>query len=183
MIAASRPWSLGDPRPSRLRRGLLTTVFAALVAAATVGAADSTPTLHPKARALPFTHQGPFVATADGGVLGMDAKNAWRSDDEGRTWSASALFAEPEKFAVSNERALLRTREGVIVSAWMNGAERRQPKSWRWGDKDVSWREFVLPTYACRSLDDGKTWEPPVKLLIGNWIFRGIGSGRGLWGG
>jgi lysophospholipase L1-like esterase len=164
MIAASRHRSLGEPRPSGLRRGLLTTVFAALVGAATVGAADSTPTLHPRARALPFTHQGPFVATADGGVLGMDAKNAWRSNDEGRTWSASALFADPEKFAVSNERALLRTREGVIVSAWMNGAERRQPKSWRWGDKDVSWREFVLPTYACRSLDDGKTWEPPVKL-------------------
>ena len=127
-------------------------------------AADPSPHLHPKAAALPFTQQGPFVTTADGGVLCMDAKNALRSGDEGRTWNSSALFAEPAKYSVSNERALLRTREGVILSAWMNGAERRQPKDWRWGEKDVSWRDFVLPTYSCRSLDDGKTWETPVKL-------------------
>jgi lysophospholipase L1-like esterase len=127
-------------------------------------AADSSLSLHPKASVLPFTHQGPFVTTADGGVLCMDAKNALRSSDDGKTWSSSALFAEPARFTVSNERALLRTREGVIISAWMNGSERKQPQGWRWGDKDVSWREFVLPTYTCRSLDDGKTWELPVKL-------------------
>ena len=126
-------------------------------------AADA-PTLHPKASALPFTHQGPFVTTADGGALCIDLKNALRSTDEGRTWTSTPLFADPAKFAVSNERALLRTREGVIISAWMNGAERKQPKGWRWGEKDVSWKEFVLPTYTCRSTDDGKTWETPVKL-------------------
>ena len=126
-------------------------------------AADA-PTLHPKASALPFTHQGPFVTTADGGALCIDLKNALRSTDEGRTWTSTPLFADPAKFAVSNERALLRTREGVIISAWMNCAERKQPKGWRWGEKDVSWKEFVLPTYTCRSTDDGKTWETPVKL-------------------
>jgi hypothetical protein len=138
-----------------------------LIAALSIAAAataDSQPQLHPKGSALPFTHQGPFVTTADGGTLCTDSKNALRSGDEGRTWSCTPLFADPAKFSVSNERALLRTREGVILSAWMNGAERRQPKGWRWGDKDVSWREFVLPTYMCRSTDDGRTWEPPVKL-------------------
>ncbi len=94
----------------------------------------------------------------------MDAKNALRSSDEGRTWTSAPLFSEPAKFNVSNERALLRTREGVIISAWMNGAERKQPNGWRWGDKSVSWKEFVLPTYTFRSADDGKTWEAPVKL-------------------
>jgi hypothetical protein len=73
-------------------------------------AADA-PTLHPKASALPFTHQGPFVTTADGGVLCIDSKNALRSTDEGRTWTNTPLFADPAKFHVSNERALLRTRE------------------------------------------------------------------------
>ncbi|MEO6741203.1 MAG: GDSL-type esterase/lipase family protein [Chthoniobacteraceae bacterium] len=131
---------------------------------ATALCAHSAPLLHPKAAPLPFAHQGPFVTTADGGVVCMDSKNALRSADEGRTWTSSALFAQPEKFSVSNERALLRTREGVIISAWMNGAERKEPKGWRWGDKDVSWRDFVLPTYTCRSADDGKTWETPVKL-------------------
>jgi len=134
-----------------------------LLTAGAALAAD-TPVLHPKASALPFTHQGPFVSTAEDGVLCVDAKNALRSSDEGRTWDSAPLFAEPAKFTVSSERALLRTREGVVISAWMNLAERSQPKDWRWGEKDVSWKDFVLPTYSCRSTDDGKTWETPVKL-------------------
>ena len=130
---------------------------------ATAFAADS-PTLHPKAAKLPFTNQGPFVTTPEGGVLCIDAKTALRSTDEGRTWSSTPLFAQPAKFNVSNERALLRTREGVIISAWMNGAERKEPKGWHWGEPGVDWKAFVLPTYSCRSTDDGKTWEKPVLL-------------------
>lgn len=130
---------------------------------ATAFAADS-PTLHPKAAKLPFTHQGPFVTTPEGGVLCIDAKTALRSTDEGRTWSSTPLFAQPAKFNVSNERALLRTREGIIISAWMNGAERKEPKGWHWGEPGVDWKAFVLPTYSCRSTDDGKTWEKPVLL-------------------
>jgi len=137
--------------------------FLLLICATTSLAADA-PTLHPKASALPFTHQGPFVATAAGGVICVDAKNALLSTDEGLSWTKTPLFSEPAKFTVSSERALLRTREGVIISSWMNLAERAQPKGWRWGEKAVSWQEFVLPTYTCRSTDDGQTWEPPVKL-------------------
>ena len=137
--------------------------FLLLLSAATSFAADS-PTLHPKAAALPFTHQGPFVTAADGGVLCIDAKNTLSSTDEGRTWSSTPLFAEAAKFNVSNERALLRTREGVIISAWMNGAERKEPKGWHWGEPGVDWKAFVLPTYSRRSTDDGKTWEKPVLL-------------------
>ena len=104
-----------------------------LLVASTLAAAES-PTLHPKASALPHTHQGPFVTTADGGILCCDTKTALRSTDEGRTWTSSPLFADPSKFAVSNERALLRTREGVIIAAWMNGAERKAPQGWHWGE-------------------------------------------------
>lgn len=126
--------------------------------------AAESPQLHPKASALPHTHQGPFVTTADGGVLCIDNKNALRSTDEGRSWSKTPLFADPAKFSVSAERALLRTREGVIVSAWMNGKEMKTPPGWHWGEASVKWTDFILPTYTCRSTDDGKTWEPPVKL-------------------
>lgn len=135
---------------------LLLTTLGALVADA--------PVLHPKATALLSTQQGPFVSTKDGGVLCIDAKEALRSADEGKTWSSTPLFREPTKFNVSNERALLRTHEGVIISAWMNGAERKAPAGWHWGERGASWKDFVLPTYTCRSLDDGKTWEAPVKL-------------------
>lgn len=136
---------------------------AVLLFIGSVFAADA-PVLHPKATALPHTQQGPFVTTADGSVLCIDAKNALRSADEGRTWIATPLFPEPKKFTVSNERALLRTREGVIVSAWMNGAERKAPKGWHWGEVSAKWTDFILPTYTCSSTDDGKTWEAPVKL-------------------
>lgn len=134
-----------------------------LCLAVALRAADS-PKLHPKAAALPHTQQGPFVTTADGGVLCIDTKNALRSLDEGRTWTTSPLFADPSKFAVSNERALLRTREGVVISAWMNGAERKQPPGWHWGESSVKWTDFILPTYTSRSTNDGKTWETPLKL-------------------
>lgn len=127
-------------------------------------AADSDPILHPKAHRLPFNHQGPFVTTADGGVLCIDAQNALHSSDDGKTWKTTPLFRESKKYNVSNERALLRTREGVIVSAWMNGAERGAPKGWHWGEPSAKWQDFILPTYVSRSLDDGKTWEEPIKL-------------------
>lgn len=97
-------------------------------------------------------------------MLCINGKNALHSSDEGRTWTQTPLFADPASFTVSNERALLRTREGVIISAWMNLAERSQPKGWHWGESRVQWTDFILPTYTCRSSDDGKTWEQPVKL-------------------
>jgi len=120
--------------------------------------------LHPAGKSLPFTHQGPFVTTGDGAILCLEAKTALRSTDEGRSWTATPLFAEAAKCTVSNERALLRTREGVIIAAFMNLVEKRAPKDWRWGESGVDWREFVLPTCTIRSTDEGNTWEPPVTL-------------------
>lgn len=130
--------------------------------AGTLAAAD--PVLHPAGEKLPFTHQGPFVTTGDGAILCLEGKAALRSTDEGRTWSSTPLFKDAAKHTVSSERALLRTREGVIVTAFMNLVERRAPKDWRWGEPGVDWREFVLPTCTMRSVDEGKTWETPVKL-------------------
>ena len=124
----------------------------------------SAPAIHPAGKVLPFPHQGPFVRTADGSILCIDAKSSLRSDDEGRTWKQSRIFADATRYSVSNERALLRTREGVILSAWMNLAERKAPQGWNWGKPGTSWEEFILPTYVARSLDDGKTWETPICL-------------------
>ena len=118
----------------------------------------------PKAVPLPFAHQGPFVTTGDGGILCVDAQHALHSRDEGRTWTATPIFGEPQKYRISNERALLRTRNGTVIAAWMNLAKRRSPKDWNWGGKDVDWREFVLPITVCRSPDDGRTWDEPIQL-------------------
>jgi sialidase-1 len=129
-----------------------------------LGLTAEVPTLHPRAVALASDHQGPFVTAADGGVLCVDSKKVHRSVDEGRTWTSGALFADPALFSVSNERALLRTKEGVIIAGWMNLVERKPTKRWNWGEPSAKWTDFILPTYTCRSVDDGKTWEAPVKL-------------------
>ncbi len=135
-----------------------------LLVAAAAGAQDSGPVLHPRASPLSFSHQGPFVTTGDGGVLCVDAQNALHSRDEGQTWTTTPIFHDARKYRISNERALLRTREGVVVAAWMNMSERASPPNWNWGGKGVDWQAFVLPIYVCRSLDDGHTWQEPVLL-------------------
>lgn len=135
-----------------------------LLTAAMGHAAERTPTLHPQAALLPFTHQGPFVTAGDGGVLCVDAQHALHSSDEGRTWITTPIFRDEQRYRISDERALLRTRDGVVIAAWMNTKELKSPPGWNWGTQDADWQGFVLPTYVCRSLDDGKTWEEPVFL-------------------
>jgi len=122
------------------------------------------PTLHSRATRLPFGHQGPFVTTSDGMVLCVDAQNALRSSDEGRTWTGSPIFRDATKYRISNERALLRTRAGIVIAAWMNLKEQRSPAGWNWGGPQADYHDFILPIYICRSLDDGKTWEDPICL-------------------
>jgi len=148
-------------RPTRVGSYAL---LLAMLAAASAGAKAPVLSLHPQATPLPFAHQGPFVTTADGGVLCVDAQNALRSADEGRTWTAKPVFRDPSKYHISNERALLRTREGLVIAAWMNMSEKQSPADWNWGGPGADYRSFVLPIYVCRSLDDGKTWEEPVFL-------------------
>ncbi len=120
--------------------------------------------LHPRGESLPTSQQGPFVTTADGGVLCIDAVQAHHSEDEGKTWKSSPLFQDPSKFRVSDERALLRTRQGTVIAAWMNLRELNHTKGFKWGGSQEEYDQWILPTYVCRSLDDGKTWEKPILL-------------------
>jgi lysophospholipase L1-like esterase len=121
-------------------------------------------TLHPLGRPLPSPQQGPFITTADGGVLCIDARQAHHSTDEGKTWRSTPLFQQPDRYQVSNERVLFRTREGTVISAWMNLREKSFAKGFRWGGPPEEYAQWILPTYVCRSLDDGKTWETPILL-------------------
>lgn len=138
-------------------------LLAFFAASRPIGAAPA-PTLHPQASPLPFTHQGPFVTTGDGGVLCVDDQNSLCSRDEGQTWDSTPIFRDEQKYRISNERALLRTRQGVVIAAWMNLREVKSPPGWNWGTDKANWQDFVLPIYVCRSLDDGKTWEEPIFL-------------------
>jgi len=116
--------------------------------------------LHPETTPLPTDTMGPFVRLADNRILAVDKFNVLASSDEGKTWDSWPMEMGID-FEVSNERALLVTREGTLILACMNMKE----ADWRWNktthDADPG---TTLPTYALRSLDSGKTWEKPQKL-------------------
>ncbi len=147
-----------------MRNTIFTCLFAAtmvLASVTAVGAAEKGPLwLHPDTVALPTDILGPFVRLDDGRILAADKTGVHASSDEGKTWESWPLETGME-FGVSNERALLYTRDGVLILACMNTAE----KVWKWNsaihDADPG---TTLPTYALRSLDQGRTWEKPIKL-------------------
>ena len=115
--------------------------------------------IHPQARWLPSRYQGPFVTRGDGSVLCLDKRHALVSSDDGKTWKRHALFKDTERFLARPERAIVRTRNGVVVFAFMNEKEKHLDR------KD--WRNSYLPVYVTRSLDDGLTWEAPRKIQDG----------------
>ncbi len=108
--------------------------------------------------------QGPFVRAGDGTIWGVDARGALLSRDEGKTWESRAIF-DAVQFTASRERALFRTKEGVILCAFLNLRE----KDFKWDDQKGGPLEGCrLPVYLSRSEDDGKTWAAP-RLIQEGW--------------
>lgn len=104
---------------------------------------------------------GPFVRLADSSILTVDSTKSLVSKDEGKTWEEYPIFDEPDHFAIRPERALIRTRSGGIILAFANDKERA---NWNWQEDIHDSPGAVLPTYAIRSLDGGKTWQDLQKL-------------------
>lgn len=117
--------------------------------------------LDPRCKPLPSKLLGPFVHLKDGGVLAIDSTATYVSHDGGKSWSEPrAVFAEGQDFKISNERAMLRTRDGAIIAAFMNLNER----NWTWKNELHDAPDAKLPTYVMRSLDEGRTWQDLQKL-------------------
>ncbi|NLS96317.1 MAG: exo-alpha-sialidase [Planctomycetaceae bacterium] len=153
------------PRLAAMPMSILLIVLSGsdILAAGEEGTTSSKGTwLAPGVEELPELPMGPFVRLGDGSILTVDTtSNAMQSLDEGKTWQSRPIFADADKYSISQERALFRTAGGVVVLAFMNGKEKA---NWNW-DKAISDSPGArLPTYAVRSPDDGKTWETPQKL-------------------
>lgn len=108
---------------------------------------------------------GPFLRLPDGGILTVNDTNSCISHDEGKTWTTYPIFSAPAKFSIRPERALIRTRSGVIILAFANNKE---TANWNWRKDEADSKDAVLPTYAVRSLDGGKTWQN-LKKLHDDW--------------
>lgn len=119
--------------------------------------------LHGKAESIDVP-MGPFVKLGEGHYLTVNEHNALISRDDGKSWREYPLFEDTSKHGVRPERALLRTKEGTIVLAFMNEPERH----WTW-DNDLGDAPGArLPTYTIRSLDGGETWQD-LQMLHEEW--------------
>lgn len=120
--------------------------------------------LHPDAEKLPSDQRGPFVRLSDGRVMAPGHNEMLVSDDDGRTWESRPMYEGLEGFDDPGGAALFRTREGTIIRAFMNFAE----KNLAWDYDGIGPTPACqLPVYIVRSLDEGETWEKPFKLQDG----------------
>ncbi len=115
--------------------------------------------LHPICKPLPTNLQGPFVKLGHGGVLGVHEDKAMISLDGGRTWEARPMFSKEQNLKISNERALLRTRDGTILAVFLNAADYK----WGWDEQKQAPIDGIhMNTWVARSTDKGRTWEAKI---------------------
>lgn len=112
-------------------------------------------------RELPHDRLGPFTRLRDGAILTVNESSVLISHDGGGTWQSFSIFGPDPDFKIRPERALISTRNGVIVLAFANENERA---NWDWNPEISDSPGARLPTYAVRSLDGGKTWQDLQKL-------------------
>ena len=121
--------------------------------------------IHPKADHLEGLPLGPFAILPNGSLIAAeDAANATHalvSQDDGKSWQKVPIFKEPDKFNIRYERAIICTRKGTVILAFMNMVERA---NWNWDVKIHDSPDARLPTYVVRSTDGGQTWETPQKM-------------------
>ncbi|MBT3375259.1 MAG: exo-alpha-sialidase [Lentisphaerae bacterium] len=94
------------------------------------------------------------VRLADGGLLTAAGRFAHISRDEGKTWTQHPIFADKDKMTFRNA-LLVCTSDGTVVLLFANDDE----FVFAWDRaKNLPKPHCRRPTYAVRSLDNGKTW-------------------------
>jgi len=111
--------------------------------------------INPKCKPLGLDKIGPFVMPDEKSILCIENNSAFISIDEGKSWQSHQIASE-EKLKASNEQAIIKTSDGVIVAAFMNFAD---DKVWGWDkEKNQPIEGVRLTVWTVRSFDGGKTW-------------------------
>ncbi|MCB0688725.1 MAG: exo-alpha-sialidase [Saprospiraceae bacterium] len=105
--------------------------------------------------------KGPFIFTNAHEILTVEDSVSLISSDGGKSWNAYQMFSHPGLYQVSKERALIKTKSGVIILAFIN---MKELANWNWQADISDSPGATAPTYVVRSLDGGKSWEKPEKL-------------------
>ena len=110
----------------------------------------------PHCTLLPMDKGGPFVELSDGNLITIEGNAAYRSSDDGKTWSElCSICDEPGPGRPSGSGLLLKTHDGVLVYVYMD----METFKWSWDETQREAAEDVrLDVWAIRSLDEGKTW-------------------------
>lgn len=109
---------------------------------------------------LPGLPHGPFIRLADSTIMTVEGNRTLLSHDEGKTWTAGSLIADTTSFDIS-PGALIRTTRNIIILSFDNLKEKA---NWNWRKDIHDSPGALLPAYAVRSSDGGRTWDAPVKL-------------------
>jgi predicted neuraminidase len=116
---------------------------------------------HTNAEKIEGLMLGPFIHLDNGNILTVSETKSYISKDKGKTWSTYPIFKSEGSYLIRPERALINTKKGTVILAFANDVEK---SNWQWDEVTHDSPGAILPTYAVRSLDGGKTWEEPQKL-------------------
>jgi Neuraminidase (sialidase) len=119
----------------------------------------------PRVKEIESLKAAPYARLRDGSIVTVEGNFAHVTRDGGKTWDEPRpLFTSGQNLKVSNERVLLRTRNGVLILAFMNLADLK----WKW-DKAANQPapDVRLDVWTIRSLDEGKTWQDAQNIQPG----------------
>lgn len=139
---------------------------------------DDSRWIHPKCELLPSQMSGPFVSMPDGSILTVEKNMVMISVDDGATWTGRNVLYDGEGPGIpdggqspGNRSPLIRTREGALIMAYTDMAERL----WEWDEQTHEpTPETHSEIWAIRSTDDGWTWDCRQQISTGIVCVTGI---------
>lgn len=103
---------------------------------------------------------GPFIKLKNNDLLTVDAFTCRISTDRGTSWTSYPIFTDTSRHSVASP-VLLESSKGTVILAFINLKEKA---NWNWRRDLLDSPGAIVPTYAVRSTDGGKTWTGLTKL-------------------